>query len=760
MLICGNLPFADQNGIFYPAKQEIFLLISPVIPKGAENLESKITARSELTSDVLKLLQYSSFFENSCKIILEKLSAFAGTPVASIAVVSGETLTSYEYTAQEEKLFSFKNKLSESRDGLPAISDNLRLSGIAYRDVNSCSRGCYQDFDKMGWTAALVHAVKIDGRISAFIILCDDNKEREWSNDVIAAVCDFGKVVSGLFQSKTTQEELERTNLTFKTVVDNIDSYVYVTETKSGKIIFTNEKLRSMFNENIIGKLPGELFGEDFANLHRQYSQKGEAFEFFFEKTKQWFDVSVSLISWVNNESVRLTTLNDISDKVEYERRIETQIYYDLLTGLPNRRHLEKDFNGFVESSREAGKSSYVLFIDLDDFKNINDAKGHSYGDLHLKEVANLLRSYEKTGVVPYRFGGDEFIMIVPANCEVDADSILESLKVQFNQEWDVNGNTYYCTASIGVAEFPKEDDNYTEVMKRVDMALLYAKKNGKNNISTYQSGIGNEILRKIEIKRSLRNDISNGFKNFEVHYQPIINSDTQKLEGCEALLRWSCDALGRVSPGEFIPIAEENGYISDLGEFVLRQASTQCKKWIDEGFDIKVNVNLSVGQLSEPNFLEKIKKVLQETEAPYTNLTLEVTESMAMNDIKKMKELLGNIADLGICIALDDFGTGYSSLNCLKEMPLSTIKIDKTFIDDIVGNPYTAMFVKTIVNLSHDLKMRVCAEGVEEKEQFELLKGLKTDVIQGFYFGRPISSQEFEEKFLYSDFSLALQEN
>lgn len=717
-------------------------------------MDSKIKARSDLTSDVLKLLQYSSFFEDSCKIILEKLTNFANAAAASIAVVSGETLTSYEYTAnaESEKLFSFKNLMSESREQLPAISEKLRISGVVYRDASSCTRDCEKDFDSMGWKAVLIHAVKIDGRISAFVIVCDDSDQREWTNDIIAAVCDFGKVVSGLLQSKTTQEELERTNLTFKTVVDNIDSYVYVIEPNSGKIIFTNEKLSSMFGEGIIGKEPEELFGRDFDGLIKSHKETGEAFEFYFEKTKQWFDVSFSDIHWVNDDTVMLVTLNDISDKMEYERRIENQVYYDLLTGLPNRRHLEKDFDEYVQDSRSTGNSSYMLFIDLDDFKNINDEKGHSYGDMHLKEVANFLRSFDGDGVVSYRFGGDEFIVIVPSNSRLEADAVLKDLKDQFNKEWDVGGNRYYCTASIGVAQFPEENDSYTEVMKRVDMALLHAKKSGKNSAATYQSGFGNQILRRIEIERSMRKDIMDDFRNFEVYYQPIVNSDSQKLEGCEALLRWQCDSLGRVSPAEFIPVAEENGYISALGEFVLRRASAQCKKWVDSGFDIKVNINLSVGQLSEPDFLEKIKRVIAETKVPYTSLTLEVTESMAMNDMNKMKELLGDIAQLGIRIALDDFGTGYSSLNCLKEMPLSTIKIDKTFIDDIVANPYTEMFVKTIVNLSHDLKMRVCAEGVEQKEQFELLKGLKTDVIQGFYFGRPITPEEFERQFLYSD--------
>ena len=246
-----------------------------------------------------------------------------------------------------------------------------------------------------------------------------------------------------------------------------------------------------------------------------------------------------------------------------------------------------------------------------------------------------------------------------------------------------------------------------------------------------------------------MHKDITNGFAHFTAYYQPIFSSSEKKLVGCEALMRWNPPEFGQVSPAEFIPMAERLGYINLLGENMIRIAGRQCKKWADAGLDLRMNINLSVGQIIEPDFLDKIDTLFDETGAPPEKICFEVTESLAIHDMEKMKELLKHITDKGVKIALDDFGTGYSSLNCIKEMPLNTIKIDKSFIDDIAKNPDTAVFVKMIVNLSHDLHIAVCAEGVEEQVQFDILRDLETDVIQGYYFGRPMPSDKFEEKFL-----------
>ena len=714
-------------------------------------MKSNKELRSEITSDLLKLLQYSSFFENSCKIILEKLCSLSGSKVACIAVIN-ETkaeITSYEYAAGTDKLFKFQNSLDESRQLYSAIASKSRRLGIAYYDSKTVSPGCSDDFKKIGYKGCIISAVKIEERIVGYLIIGSNDENIEWSDNTLGAVSDFGKIVAGLLQTQTSQDELNGTLNTFRTVLDNIDACVFACDNKNGVIIYANRKFTDLCGENVLTKSPRNLLGNDFEHDFNDSLGELKSFEYYYDRTKQWFDVTFATISWTDGRLVTLTTLYDISDKVEYEKTIERQALYDQLTSLPNRRKLERDFADLSMIRRESKTPWYVIFIDLDDFKNLNDTRGHNYGDIHLKRVADFLREFKTYGCDAYRIGGDEFLVVTSPESELTIGDIVTKLSDGFNSEWQVGGSGYYLTASMGVAEIPPQTEAvYSEVMKQVDMAGFEAKKLGKNNAVVYHSDIGDNIYRHIEIERSMLIDVKNNFRNFEVRYQPIINSDTESLEGCEALLRWKCDKFGSVSPGEFIPVAESNGLINQIGEFVLKSAAEQCRKWLDMGHSLKVNVNLSIEQLNQPDFPGKVKEIIEKTSVPSSNLTLEVTESMAMNDMDRMKEILNEFYSYGIHIALDDFGTGYSSLNCLKEMPLNTIKIDKTFIDDIVENPYTVMFVRTIVNLSHDLNMTVCAEGVEYKEQFDLLKGLNTDVIQGFYFGRPITSQEFEEKF------------
>lgn len=712
-------------------------------------MDKYLAKRSEITSDVLKLLQYSSFFNDSCKIILEKLCAYADAEVAYITVLENSQHITYKYHNESAEFIAYTKSAVDAKNDFPELTKALAKTSIVYRDCTSTSRGCGKDFDAIGYKNCLCYSVKSEGEIVAYIIACDNAENREWDDEVVAIMCDFAHVLAGLFMSKKTHDELLQTNMTFKTVVDNMDSCVFVSNPDSGKIIFANEKLNDMFGENVVGKTATELFGDELFTSYDSYGIDNRNTDYHFKATDRWFDVSEATVSWIDGKTVNLTTLYDISDKIEYERLIEKQALFDNLTDLPNKLKLERDFNYFSNESKRLGKSSYMLILDLDNFQNINDTRGHSFGDRLLRKIANYLRGFESDGIFPYRFGGDEFVLILPATCTVDVNKFAKSLIKYFNHEWNIDETLFYCTASIGIAEFPERADTYLEIMKRCDMSVSRAKKLGKNKIIKYEDKIGAETYRRIELENQMRNDILDDFRNFSLHYQPIINTRTQKLEGCEALLRWKTEKFGKISPCEFIPIAEKNGYISDLGEFVFKEAAKQCKNWVDSGFNLKVNINLSIGQLAESDFVDKVTSIINETQVPYCNIMLEVTESMAINDIDKIKETLNQISGLGIKIALDDFGTGYSSLNCLKEMPLSTIKIDKTFIDDIVNNPSTAVFVRTIVNLSHDLHMRVCAEGVEQKEQYDVLRQLDTDVIQGYYFGRPISADSFEKNFL-----------
>ncbi|MFT3950923.1 MAG: bifunctional diguanylate cyclase/phosphodiesterase [Oscillospiraceae bacterium] len=713
------------------------------------NRSGNIAARSQITSDILKLLQYSAYFEDSCKIILEKITNFSEVDVAFINIFDGDSGVQYEWNSNLTKLCTVETDISEFAHNYPNIIARMENFGTVYRDKLGATRGCEEEITRFGFPGMFMYAVRNDAVNRAYIGVLSLDPEKVWDNDVIALVCDMAQIISVLIYNKEVNDKLSQSNRLFKSVLDNIDSYVFVSDPATKEIIFANQKFDDNFGGATIGKAADAVVGIYSDNYDDDHTSANGAvtFDYYCKNTGQWFDISEVLIMWDVDKPMRLTTLNDISDKIEYEKVIEKQAFFDHLTELPNRRRLEKDFTELFEQSKNAHSDSHILYFDLDNFKNVNDSLGHHYGDELLIVIADYLRSLRTYGAIAYRFGGDEFLVILPHYAKIGIDRFIDMLLEQFRSEWTIHDNQYFCTISMGVVSFPKDGKSLNDLLKFADMAVYQVKKNGRDGCFKYNRQIGDSVSRRIELERCIHIDIAGGFKNFSVNYQPIINTITRELEGCEALLRWKTDAFGNIPPSEFIPMAEGLGYINRLGDFVIRQASEQLKKWCDMGKNLKMNINLSIGQLVEVDFMERLTQIINEVGAPFENIVLEVTESLAINDMKKMSELLRRINSLGIKIALDDFGTGYSSLNCLKEMPLNTIKIDKSFIDDIAENPSTVVFVKTIINLSHDLEMRVCAEGVEYKEQYEVLRSLDTDVIQGYLFGRPINAEEFESR-------------
>ena len=313
------------------------------------------------------------------------------------------------------------------------------------------------------------------------------------------------------------------------------------------------------------------------------------------------------------------------------------------------------------------------------------------------------------------------------------------------------NYSIFY-TISGGADIFESGRDSFDSVIQNARFALHEAKLKGRNTFVAYSKEQYETYIHKMDIQEHLRSSIINGFNGFEVYYQPItdISKPGMPCSGAEALIRWNSRELGVISPTEFIPLAEYLGLINPIGSFILREACMRCKYWNDMGHpDYKVNVNLSVVQLLQNDIVEQIAEVISETGIDPKNLTLEVTESLAINDMNRMKKILADIKKLGVRVALDDFGTGYSSLNHIREMPIDVIKIDRCFIIDIGKDDFSNAFVKMVAELASAIDVNVCVEGVETKEQLDILMGSKIQLIQGFYFGRPMTAREFEEKYL-----------
>ena len=319
-------------------------------------------------------------------------------------------------------------------------------------------------------------------------------------------------------------------------------------------------------------------------------------------------------------------------------------------------------------------------------------------------------------------------------------------------QPWFLKGEDYYCTMSMGIACFPSDGNSVDDLIRKADMALLSAKRRGKNRVEYYTDKEEVSAYRRLDLEKNMRSAAMDSCKEFEVYYQPIMDAGKKGMPCCgaEALVRWNSSALGFISPDDFIPLAEYLGLINPIGEYVLRNAAKRCKYWNDMGHpDYKVNVNLSVVQLLQNDIVKKIADVLEQTRINPQNLTLEVTESLAINDMDRMKKILSQIKQLGVKVALDDFGTGYSSLNHIREMPLDVIKIDRCFIEHLGEDEFSDAFVKMVAELARTIGVKVCVEGVEMAGQRDIVHSMNIRMMQGYLFGKPMKIEEFEKRYL-----------
>lgn len=535
--------------------------------------------------------------------------------------------------------------------------------------------------------------------------------------------------------------------LSLEAILDNVGCAVYVRDAGTGRTLFTNNKLRSIFAK--------ELKDGTFEGLIDQGVSHGKTsgtYEINHINRERWYELFYTEVTWVDGNKAFLSSLYDITDKKLYQKRIEQQAYTDFLTGLYNRLCCERDLAWHVEEARRNQETGALLYLDLDDFKHINDGLGHQYGDLLLKSISHSLQRVDGIRNTCYRMGGDEFVILIPPRHYSRFEQIVEDIRHIFNKPWYLKDADYYCTMSMGIVTFPDCGESVTELIKKADIAMYEAKKSGKNRLARYSDSIGSSSGRRLDMEKNMRDATAEGFGEFHIYFQPII--DVQEGEtrctGAEALIRWNNTKLGFVSPAEFIPLAEYLGLINPIGNHVLMEACYYCKKWNDSGYPYyKVNVNLSVVQLLQTDIVEIVRNTLEETELCPENLTLEVTESLAINDMERMKEILSSIKELGVKIALDDFGTGYSSLNHIREIPFDVIKVDQSFVKDLAEDAYSQSFIKLVAELAQTIGVSVCVEGIETLEQYKVLQGMKVRYIQGYYFDRPMPAEEFEEKYI-----------
>lgn len=435
----------------------------------------------------------------------------------------------------------------------------------------------------------------------------------------------------------------------------------------------------------------------------------------------------------------------DITERKKSDNLIKQLAYHDTLTELPNRYSCMVHLHERLHSP--AVDSLYVLFLDLDHFKRINDTRGHSTGDIILKKVANTLSLSLKDEDFVARLGGDEFVIILEnANLQEvkqKANSILEA----FNQPLIIKTEEFFVTPSIGISNYPADGKDQETLIKNADAAMYLAKENGKNNYQFYSHALEESGARKMMLEMELRKAIKK--QELSLYYQPQFNILTGEIFGVEALLRWNHPKFGFVSPAEFIPIAEETNLIVPIGDWVIKQAAKQMKAWNKQGIkDIKMSINISARQFHCSDFAEIIGEHVDKYGLNTKMIELEITESTLQN-MDLSLEILHKLKAYGFNISIDDFGKGYSSLSYLKHLPIDTIKIDKTFVDDITDPIHKGSLVKAIIDMGHNMNFSVIAEGIEQKEQLEFLKQNNCVLGQGFYYSKPLPKEDIEKMLL-----------
>ena len=615
--------------------------------------------------------------------------------------------------------------------------------------------------------------IRINDIDAMHFVIYDKNNIKLWSDneDNMHFIYDVTGIIQSIAQMRVTNNSLLSSYEVLKDILNNIGSGIIVCDTVTGNILFENkvaaeskeikdtikecmqdilvpaeEDVEKTLEEYINNAEGNNIDGYyDFSDYTREYIRPVEKYN---AESGLWFEVRFTKLIWIDASEVIVCTASDITQKKKNQQKIEFQAHNDFLTGLYNRMKCESDLKTIINEAIRDGVKGAVLFIDLDDFKHINDGLGHQYGDILLQQIAAGLTGIPGLLGHCYRMGGDEFVIIVEPEIFGDINNIIGNITALFNKPWYLMETEYFCTMSMGVAVFPDNSVDVHEITRMADVAMYEAKRSGKNGYTYYSSEVENSTAKRLDIENNMRQAVSTGIEEFVVFYQPVVDVNTQMCTSCEALVRWDSKALGFMGPGEFIPLAEYLGLITSIGDYVLEEACRRCKLWNDNGYpDFYINVNLSVVQLLQKNVVENIKRILDKTGVNPKNIVLEITESFAINDMQRVMDIITGLKKLGPRIALDDFGTGYSSLNYIKQLPLDIIKVDKTFIDDIVEDDYAQAFIKLIVDLSKTIGTKIVVEGVEHKEQFELLKSLGVDYIQGYYFGKPVPANIFEEK-------------
>jgi diguanylate cyclase (GGDEF)-like protein/PAS domain S-box-containing protein len=440
-----------------------------------------------------------------------------------------------------------------------------------------------------------------------------------------------------------------------------------------------------------------------------------------------------------------LAIFSDISERKIAQERIQQLAHYDVLTGLPNRVLFSDRLEQAIISAQRNHTKIALLFLDIDRFKQINDTLGHGAGDLLLQNVGQRLLSCVREQDTVSRQGGDEFIVVLSDAGIEGAELVAQKILQSIIQPYSIEEHDLRITASIGIAVYPDHAQDSENLIRYADVAMYQAKENGRNCYLSFHPDMNESSYERLKLENALRGALERD--ELRVYYQAQVNLQDGSIIGCEALVRWLHPELGMIYPDKFIPLAEETGLIVSINHWVLEQAIKQCRAWHDAGFKaLTMSVNLSAMQFRQHNLLQQVRDLLNKYDVPAGVLDLELTEGILMQGVERTLATLHELSAMGVILSLDDFGTGYSSLSYLKRFPIQQLKIDQSFVRDVISDASDATMVRTIILMAHSLKLDVIAEGVETQEQAAFLMQCGCERAQGYHFSPPVTAQDFEK--------------
>jgi diguanylate cyclase (GGDEF)-like protein/PAS domain S-box-containing protein len=603
--------------------------------------------------------------------------------------------------------------------------------------------------------------------ITTIDLIKRSNGEDYWAESYKSPVTINGEVIGtvgfarDITEHKKLLSEIAKKELEYTSLVNNLPLSIVRYDLKCRRE-FANVSQRDFLSEDIqslVGKTPLELWnpniknmtGEQFQKRLLEVMQTGESqtFEMQCEVNGATYISMVNLVAELDKDNQVIGALalaSDITEMSQYRQSLEHLAYHDPLTSLPNRTLLNQRLQYAIQHAAKHHNNFGLLFIDLDYFKSINDTLGHTVGDELLVEAAKRISACVRSDDLVARIGGDEFaILALDINHDYDLAGLAAKISKKLAEPFNVEEISFFVTVSTGIACYPNDSDNINDLMKYADTAMYQAKKQGRNNYQFYTPELTQNVIEHLAIATALRYAIKKN--ELSLHYQPKVCIESGNILGAEALLRWNGKVLGHVSPDKFIPIAEESGLIIEIGDWVL-QKTCEAAVQINTGrkSPIVIAANMSSKQFVGNNFIENLKRCLAETGCHPEWLTLEITESLLLQDSDEVLETLTEIDRMGITIAIDDFGTGYSALAYLNKFPISQVKIDRSFVNHICSQESAALLVKAIIAMAQSLNKELVAEGIETQQQATLIKEYGCSQAQGYLYSKPIPFAKFTQ--------------